>query len=480
MTTTSHPARLRRRLAISFVAVAGLSAGALAVGADVSVHSIRTARFYSQSRDSVRVDLRLLASGTAPDVVATRWAGNVELGGSAVVVMIDGIEVSSVPTIGIDDVPASLRRDVDERPGDLLDALTRVEDSSALVIGTSVPGSDLQVFHFFPREEFLRGFVELRQTLVIGWLVVVATAGVAGSVVARRTLRPVRTASDAARSVAEGLLETRLPVGGDDEFGEWAAAFNEMVGALESKIEALADSRDRERRFTADVAHELRTPLGAVLTAASHLSSRVDDLPADAREVVDIIVAASRRLDRLSSEYLELHRLESGEETTRIEPTDLRGAVRSAIDTHGWTAQIALAAGPAAWVDTDRRWLDRIVVNLLANAVHHGGSGVTVDVTGTESDATIAVSDTGPGIAADALPKLFDRHFRASLDRAQTVPSTSASGGSGLGLSIALSSAHLLGGRLDVESTPGTGTVFRLTLPRTTGSPTVPPCAPSS
>ena len=111
----------------------------------------------------------------------------------------------------------------------------------------------------------------------MGWGVVVALSAAAGALVARRVLRPVAQASEAAHSLAEGLLETRLPVETDDEFGAWATSFNEMAEALEEKIRALSEAQARERRFTSDVAHELRTPLTALvgrgLAARSSTSS---------------------------------------------------------------------------------------------------------------------------------------------------------------------------------------------------------------
>src|SRR5205814_1027592 len=111
-----------------------------------------------------------------------------------------------------------------------------------------------------------------------GWVLAVALAAVAGLLLARRTLGPVARASQAARDLAEGLLDTRLPVEAEDEFGTWAASFNEMAAALEAKIADLSESRERERRFTSDVAHELRTPLAALVGEASLLREHLDRL----------------------------------------------------------------------------------------------------------------------------------------------------------------------------------------------------------
>ncbi|GAB3937907.1 hypothetical protein GCM10027614_16990 [Micromonospora vulcania] len=131
---------------------------------------------------------------------------------------------------------------------------------------------------------------QLRTALLAGWVLVVLLAAGVGHTLARRTLEPVGRASRAARALTEGLLATRLPVHGRDEFSVWAASFNEMAEALESKIAALSAAQDRERRFTADVAHELRTPVTALVAAASLLREHLDQLPDDARPAARLLV----------------------------------------------------------------------------------------------------------------------------------------------------------------------------------------------
>jgi two-component system sensor histidine kinase MtrB len=115
-------------------------------------------------------------------------------------------------------------------------------------------------FYFFFSEKPCATTPQLQTILLVGWCIVVVLSAAAGALVARRVLRPIGQASAAAHALAEGLLETRLPVETDDEFGAWAASFNEMAEALEEKIHALSEAQARERRFTSDVAHELRTP----------------------------------------------------------------------------------------------------------------------------------------------------------------------------------------------------------------------------
>jgi two-component system sensor histidine kinase MtrB len=440
--------------------VAGVSAGGLALGAAIVVTSYRSTTFTARAHERVQHDLRLLNGGTSPDLVAGRLADAEQPGGPVVVLVAAGGVSTSAESIQIDDVPPRLRRDVRAHPGELADARVQLPTGATLVVGGLDAPSQSEAYFFFPREDLERSIRELEITLAIGWIVVLGVAAVAGTMISRRTLRPVRSAADAARSVAEGLLETRLPVGSSDEFGEWALAFNEMVDALDQKISALAEARDREQRFSADIAHELRTPIGAVLTTASHLASDLDAPPDQLREMADIILNAGRRLDRLTSELLELHRLESGSESLQIEPVDVRSAIDAAVRAHGWSDAVCVCGAPSLVIDTDRRRLDRIVVNLVANGIAHGGGDVTVDVRHERDGAVFSVSDRGPGIADEALRRLFDRHFKASRHRTSVT-----NAGSGLGLSIAQESAHLLGGHIVAESVEGAGATFTVWLP---------------
>lgn len=453
------PALFRRRLAIAFIVVAGVSAGALALGAAVTVYSYRTNTFAERAREQVRDDVQLLAAGAEPSVVAGRLADAEQPGGPGVIVVAGSEVVSSFAALDLGALPSDLRDRVAAEPGALVEGRTELRTGAALVIGTIETESGAELYFFFPREELDRSLRELQITLGLGWLIVVIVAGVAGTVIARQTLRPVRSAADAARSVAEGLLDTRLAVRSGDEFGEWASSFNEMVAALEQKIGALADARDREQRFAADIAHELRTPIAAVLTAASHLADQRTPDAADVDEIAQIVAASARRLDRLTSELLELHRLQAGQEVLQIEDVDLSAAVGHAVRSHGWLDRVTIEDRGSLVVATDRRRLDRIVVNLVSNAVQHGGPGIRVRVSRAHEGAWITVTDDGPGIPAADLDRIFDRHYKVSVHR------TSPSGGSGLGLSIAYESAQILGGQLTVTSSIGQGTTFTLWLP---------------
>jgi signal transduction histidine kinase len=279
-----------------------------------------------------------------------------------------------------------------------------------------------------------------------------------GSFLARRTLAPVARASDAARSLAEGLLETRLPVGGDDEFGAWAASFNEMAQALEAKIGALQDARDRERRFTSDVSHELRTPLTAIVNEASVLRDHLERMPEDARRPAQMLVHDVARLRRLVEDLMEISRLDAGGAALRIEQVDVGALAAAVIRSRGWDGRVVLTVD-ALVLETDRRRLERILGNLIGNALEHGGHQVGVRAARVAGEALIEVADRGEGIRPEDLPHLFDRFYKADPSR--------SSPGSGLGLAIALENARLLGGDIQVWSEVGRGTRFTVRLPVT-------------
>jgi signal transduction histidine kinase len=284
----------------------------------------------------------------------------------------------------------------------------------------------------------------------------VLVAGGVGTLVARRTLAPVAEASAAARSLAEGLLATRLPPGGRDEFGAWAASFNEMAEALEGKIAALSEAQARERRFTSDVAHELRTPVTALVGEASLLSEHLDRMPPEARRPAELVVADIARLRRLVEDLMEISRLDAGQGAVRLEPVDLASLVDATIRARGWTDRVRVQ-GAAAVVGSDRRRLEQIVANLVGNALEHGGRNVGVRTGADDAGAYVEVEDRGGGMTPEHLERIFDRFYKADPSRAGS--------GSGLGLAIALENARLLGGDIEVWSERGRGSRFTLRLP---------------
>ncbi|HEX9415455.1 MAG TPA: HAMP domain-containing sensor histidine kinase [Gaiellaceae bacterium] len=444
---------LRRRLTIAFMLAVGLSASGLAAGSYFVVrHNLRADSVNSGAREARRN--LLIAPTYLRESSKALLAAYQRSGGDFLTVGIDhGRPFSSSFSVGMRQVPAGLRRLV--RGGRLGYQRENVAGTPYLVVGGPA-GDRTQLYFFFSEAKIRHELAQLRNILLGGAGILVLVAGLVGAGLARSTLRPVGRASAAARSLAEGLLETRLPVTGRDEFGTWAESFNEMAAALESKISALSAAQARERRFTADVAHELRTPLTALVGEASLLAAHLDAMPAESRRPAELLIADVGRLRRLVEDLMEISRFDAGRESVRSETVDLGSLAAGAVRSRGWDGRVRLEAEEAV-VTSDPRRLERIVANLVGNALDHGGRGVTVRVgrDGGEG-AFVEVADEGPGISPEHLPHLFERFYKADPAR--------SSRGTGLGLAIAQENARLLGGEIEVWSELGKGSRFTLRL----------------
>ena len=446
-------ARLRRRLVVAFVLVAGVSAGVLAGG---SYLMLRQAR-YDGSLQRAAADARyqLVLAGQFLPLTDARRADlltSFESSGHHVLLIAGDAQPSNPRFAPVPD--RALRQAVAD--GQL--GFQRTPQGTAphlLVVGGRIPGSTAELYVVTVEDDLVDGLHQLRTALAVGWAAVVLLAAGVGNTLARRTLEPVGRASRAARAIAEGLLHTRLPVHGRDEFSAWAASFNEMAEALETKIEALSRAQARERRFTADVAHELRTPVTALVAAASLLADQLDTLPADARRTAELLVTDVVRLRRLVEELMEISRLDAGQEVLAVRPVDVPALLRSIVDARGWNDRVAVLGDPVR-VHTDPRRLERVLANLVSNAVEHGGGEIRAVVRHDGPPVTVTVTDQGAGIPAQHLPHLFDRFYKADPSR--------TGAGSGLGLAIARENARLLGADLRVRSEAGVGTEFRLEL----------------
>jgi two-component system sensor histidine kinase MtrB len=432
--------------------VGGLAALALAVGSYLVVREARLDSATEQSLEQARFNLLLAQEvGADPDELL----GALALRGLFDTVGVVGEETfSSSVSLGVAQVPEDVSALVED--GQLAYKRVDVGGARYLLAGGNVAGTNADLYFFFSEDELRDDLAQLRNVLLAGTLLVALLAAGVGALVARRTLAPVARASEAARSLAEGLLETRLPVESEDEFGAWARSFNEMAEALDAKISALAAAEERERRFTSDVAHELRTPLTALVAEAEALRAHVDAMPQEARRPAELLVSDVARLRRLVEDLMEISRLDADVETVSVEAVRLLALVDASVRARGWDGRVAVE-GDDVEVESDRRRLERIVSNLVGNALEHGGGEARVAVSANGDLAQIAVSDDGPGIAAADLPHVFDRFYKADPARGGS--------GSGLGLAIAREHALALGGHIDVQSEAGAGSTFTLLLP---------------
>ncbi|WHT22447.1 HAMP domain-containing sensor histidine kinase [Crossiella sp. CA-258035] len=269
-------------------------------------------------------------------------------------------------------------------------------------------------------------------------------------------LGPVRRVRDTARTLAAGDLGARLPVRGKDELAELSVTVNEMAEALQRTVAELRRLEADARRFVADVSHELRTPLSTLAAVSELLQAGSGKLDPVERESAELAVAATQRLVRLVEELMEVSRFDAGMARLRIEEVEVAGAIRDCLRVRGWLDQVATDL-PEVRARLDPRRLDVIVANLVGNALRHGAPPVTVRLRATADRIEIEVADRGPGLPESVLPQVFDRFYKA--DPART-------GGSGLGLSIALANARLHGGDLTAGNAPAGGARFVLVLPR--------------
>jgi signal transduction histidine kinase len=440
--------------------VAGLSAAVLAVSSYVIVRETRLSDSVDRSLEQGRFNLVLAGEtlGTHPAETQTNalLAAYRRRGAFDTVGKSGSHTFSSSVSLSYPQVPDGLKRIV--ASGRLGYERETVSGQRYLVVGGRVESSNTELYYFFSEERLWDELGQLRTILltVLGGLILVA--GFVGAFLARGMLRPVARASAAAHSLAEGLLDTRLPVDSQDEFGAWAASFNEMADALEAKITALSAAQARERRFTSDVSHELRTPLTALVAEASLLAEQLDRMPPDARRPAELLVNDVARLRDLVEDLMEISRLDAGEARVRKELVDVGSLVSTAVRSRRWDDRVQVDREEVV-VETDPRRLERIVGNLIGNALEHAGRDVSVRVGKDGIGAFVEVSDSGQGIEPDRLAHVFDRFYKADSSRAGP--------GSGLGLAIALENARLLGGDLDVWSEVGRGTRFTLRLPLT-------------
>jgi two-component system OmpR family sensor kinase len=298
----------------------------------------------------------------------------------------------------------------------------------------------------------------LRLLLLVAGPVALVLAGGGGWLLARAALRPVDRMAEQAGTIGAHRLHDRVSVpDAADELTRLARTLNRMLDRIERGVV-------EQRRFVADASHELRTPL-AVMRAELEVALRADDPAADASEVLDSAAEEVARMSKIVDDLLTLAHSDENSLELLLEHVDL-GEV--ATEVAGQLRPLAQRGGveltveaPPVPVVADRARVTQVVTNLVDNAVKYAGAGasVRVRVWDDADGAGLAVTDTGPGIAPEDLPKVFDRFFR--LDAART----RARGGSGLGLAICKELVEAHGGRIRAGSVPGTGSTFSLTLP---------------
>ena len=309
-------------------------------------------------------------------------------------------------------------------------------------------------------------------TLLLGDVVTLLGAWLGGYWLAHRAMRPVQVITRTAREIGETDLNRRLNLNTQDELGELANTFDQMLARLQAAF-------DRQRQFTADASHELRTPLTIISLETERVLAM--QRPVDEYEgALRVIRSENEFMGRLVNDLLTLARMDAGQTVLKQDELDLSEVALDVIERLAPLARqsnLVLTSGalPEVRVHGDRQYLEQMIANLVENGIKYAsgpGKSVRVETGYQASGAWVRVSDNGPGITAEHLPHLFDRFYRVDEARSRQKDFADGAGrdtialsGSGLGLSIVKWIAQAHGGDVRVESEPGIGSTFEVILP---------------
>ncbi|GGB39226.1 two-component sensor histidine kinase [Flexivirga endophytica] len=375
-------------------------------------------------------------------------------------------------------IPSSVRGAVRKDP-----AHAQLEISTMKVDGREVPsvvvGARIAIpnagnYDFYlvapmTAESQMLGIV--RTSFLLGGLVLTLLLAGIAYLVTRMVVTPVRDAAHVSERLTAGALNERMQVSGEDDLARLATSFNAMADSLQRQIRQLEDLSKLQQRFTSDVSHELRTPLTTIRMAVDMIHASRADFAAPVSRSAELLSRELDRFETLLTDLLEISRFDAGATAAGTEPVDLRDIVTRVVDG---CEQIATAQGVklrvhsrrAAIAPMDARRIERIVRNLVTNAIEHAErKPVDITVGANPTAVAVAVRDYGVGLRPGDADQVFNRFWRADPARARTT------GGTGLGLSIALEDARLHDGWLQAWGEPGNGACFRLTLPVRSGQP---------
>ncbi|MEV6349891.1 HAMP domain-containing sensor histidine kinase [Actinoplanes sp. NPDC051851] len=446
-----RPIGLRTRVSAAF------AIGALLLSACVTVVSyelIRNTLFAERERTAVRAtyyDAAIVSSSltvTDPDV--GEILRTLDTGADRYVLLQRGGEWYSRGADPVTDtiVPQELQTmTADGQAG--AQRLSR-DGQPVLIVGVPLPES-MTFYEIVSLRELERTLQLLALVLTAVAIMVAAGGAAVGWYVTRHALRPLTAVADAARGIATGDLATRLDPDTEPDLALLSEAFNDMAGQLTRRLE-------RDRRFAADVSHELRSPLQTLEAAASVLQRRSDRLDERSAAAVSLITAEVARFQALVNDLLELAR---SDQPVRREEVEIEGLIRGVVRSRGLDEEIIeiVPGTPALW-SVDKRRVQQALGNLIDNASRYGGGPVSVRAGGPSGGHFLEVDDAGPGVSPEHRSTIFDRFVRgpAANDRG-------AGDGTGLGLAIVAEHAAAHGGKAGVTERPGGGARFRIDLP---------------
>lgn len=345
-------------------------------------------------------------------------------------------------TVTPGELPANLLSASRENGG----ALQRfIGSSGAPYLAVAVPVTSGMFVEVFP-------FAELQNTInAISWLLLGSSiaafliGGGVGRYAGSLLLKPLRNMAHVSRRITEGDLSARVDLSDDRDLGPISTAFNEMADTVQDRL-------DRERRFSANVSHELRSPLTGILGTAEILEGRLDRIPPQEASLVSALASQVRRFSALVLDLLELSRI-GGDQSVQTDIVDVHTMLEGILtDRGGDPGQVHGAGGI---VRTDRRRLERILGNLIDNAYKHGRGLRRIELESFDDQVMVHIDDRGQGIAPEDRIPIFEPFNRGGkTDRS----------GVGLGLAIAQEQARLLGALIAVDESPDGGGRFTVVL----------------
>ena len=435
------------------VALAGVLAVAVWVAVSQYLLVQRERSTLLQTTDNAAQVQRAL--GTEGLTVPTLLAGLPHETGSVSLYVDDGEWVTTSLQVGRDDIPVRLAATVvDGTP-----ARQRIEvrDATMMAVGIPLTGLDEAYFEVFPLDELDKTYRVLGAVLTVAVSGLVPLSLAVGWWVTGPALRPLSGIATAAEAIAEGDLTARIDPRGDPSLVPIASSFNRTVAALEARVRI-------DARFAADVSHELRNPLTAMLGALDLVEGAAEDLSPDGQEGFALLRAEVLRFERLVADLLEISRADAGSTDLVVEEVRLADLVDETL------ARRRLGGRPTAVpsvqrnasdvvIHADKRRLERVLGNLMDNADKHGGGLTGITVARGPDTACVLVDDEGPGIPEAERTRVFDRFARGSGSlRTRTE-------GAGLGLALVARHVHAMGGTVTAEASPSGGARFVVTLP---------------
>jgi two-component system sensor histidine kinase MtrB len=374
-------------------------------------------------------------------------------------------------------IPASLSQRV--RDGD---QIVYEYTQMRYTVGKNVPGlaigqkvqipnaGQYEMYIIFSMANEIKTLSLINSYLLIAGVILLLFITLITWIVVRQVVKPVREAALIAAQFTAGDFTQRMKVYSQDEISTLGKAFNEMAESLEKQIARLENLSRVQQRFVSDVSHELRTPLTTLRMASEVIHASKDGFDPTIARSAELLVAQLDRFELLLEDLLEISRFDA--EVAVLEAVDFDIVVlvnRCAEDLalvakQRKTHLYIKSSDPVIMVKADIRRVERILRNILANAIDHSEEvQIDIQIKASAHDVAVGVRDYGVGLEQSALTRVFDRFWRADPSRART------RGGTGLGLSIALEDARLHNGELEAWGRPGRGAHFVLTLPRQTG-----------